>query len=250
VWFTDVGQGDGIIIRTPSHETIVVDGGKQNDFIREVDDHVPVVDRDIDLVVVTHGDADHVTGLVNLVASGRVRAVLMNRDRTVTTKTYARLLAAIADQHVPVFEAQAGQAYDYGDVHVTVLWPTVEGLATVKTTNERSVVLKVTYGDQDLLFTGDAPDTVEVRLVKQWGNALDVEVLKVGHHGSSHSSTLDFLRLVTPELAVISVGVKNRYGHPGARVLTDLTTVNATALRTDERGDILVTCTVRACSLP
>lgn len=248
VWFADVGQGDGVIIRTPSRDTIVVDGGPQQNFLREVDDHLPLTDRTVDLVVVTHADADHITGLVNLMTSGRVRAVLMNHDVTVTTKTYGRLLAAIASQHVPVIEAQAGQVFSYGDVRLTVLWPTAAGLAKAKTTNDRSVVLKMRYGDQDLLLTGDAPDTVEARLAKLWGSALEAEVLKVGHHGSSHSSTLDFLRAATPELAVISVGAKNRYGHPGARVLADLQRVGAGVLRTDILGDVLVTCTLAACS--
>jgi beta-lactamase superfamily II metal-dependent hydrolase len=247
VWFADVGQGDGIILRTPSRETIIVDGGKQNDFIREVDDHVPVTDRIIDLVIVTHADADHVAGLVNLIASGRVRSVLMNRDATVTTKTYTRLLNAIADQRVPVIEAQAGQAYDYGEVRLQVLWPTTEGLAKAKTTNERSVVVNVTYGTQDFLLTGDAPDTVEQHLLKQ-GSDLAAEVLKVGHHGSGHSSTLLFLQAVKPQLAVLSVGLKNTYGHPAQRVLADLRQVGAQVFRTDVAGDILVTCSMNACA--
>lgn len=247
VWFADVGQGDGIIVRTPSHETIVVDGGRQSDFLQEVDDHVSITDRTVDLVVVTHADADHVTGLVNLIASGRVQAVLMNRDSAVTTKTYSRLLAAINSQRVPVIEAQAGQSFAYGDVLFQVLWPTAGGLATVKTTNERSVVVKVTYGSQDLLLTGDAPDTVEEQLLEQ-GSDLAAEILKVGHHGSGHSSTRPFLHAVQPRLAVVSVGAKNTYGHPAPRVLTDLTRVGAQVLRTDVLGDIFVTCTVTACT--
>lgn len=246
VWFADVGQGDGTIIRTPSHETIVVDGGKKNNFLQEVDDHVPITDRIIDLVVVTHADADHITGLVNLVASGRVLAVLMNRDETVKTKTYARLLAAIENQHVPVIEAQAGQEFDYSGVHLKVLWPTVDGLAKAKTTNERSVVVKVSYGTQDVLLTGDVPDIVEQKLLQQ-GDDVAAEILKVSHHGSGHSSTLEFLQAVRPEIATISVGAKNTYSHPTQRVLTDLRRVGSKVIRTDLAGDILVTCTLSVC---
>lgn len=246
VWFADVGQGDGTIIRTPSRETIVVDGGKSNDFLREVDDHIPITDRTIDLVVVTHADADHVTGLTNLIASGRVRIVLMNRDASVKTKTYTRLLAAIESQHVPVIEAQAGQVYAFGDVQLNVLWPTVEGLATVKTTNERSIVVKVSYGSQDLLLTGDAPDTVEQQLLRQ-GSDVASEILKVGHHGSGHSSTLAFLQAVQPTLGVISVGASNTYGHPTKRVLNDLKKLGLEVLRTDVLGDILVECSFVHC---
>lgn len=248
VWFADVGQGDGTIIRTPSRETIVVDGGKQNDFLREVDDHVPVTDRIIDLVVVTHADADHVTGLTNLIASGRVQTVLMNRDATVTTKTYTRLLSAIESHHVPVIEAQAGQVFDYGGVHFKVLWPTVDGLVKAKTTNERSVVLKVSFGSQDVLLTGDAPDTVEEQLLEQ-GSDVASEILKVGHHGSKYSSTPAFLQAVQPNLAVLSVGLKNTYGHPAQRVLSDLEKLDLEVLRTDVLGDILVECTQVHCQV-
>ncbi len=247
VWFADVGQGDGIIVRTPSHDTIVVDGGKQNDFLREVDDHLPITDRTIDLAIVTHGDADHVTGLVTLIASGRVRAVLMNRDATVKTKTYSRLLAAIADQHVEVIEANAGQVYEYGGVRLHVLWPTVASLQAATTTNERSVVVKLTFGTQDLLLTGDMPDTVERQLIEQDVD-LAAEVLKVGHHGSGHSSIPEFLQAVQPVLAVVSVGTKNTYGHPAQRVLKDLDRVGAQVARTDQVGDILVTCSVTICN--
>ncbi len=249
VWFADVGQGDGIIIRTPSQQTIVVDGGPRANFPQEVDDHVPVTDRTIDLLVVTHGDADHVTGLVPLVASGRVRAVLMHRDTSVTTKVYQRLLEAIDAQDVPVIAARAGQVLRFGDVRVHVLWPPAAGSATMKTTNERSIVVKVSYGNADLLLTGDAPSTVETLLVEQWGSLLDVEVLKVGHHGSSHSTARTFLDATSPGIAVLSVGAENRYGHPGARVLDDLAAVRAGVFRTDERGDVHVSCAVDACAV-
>jgi competence protein ComEC len=246
-WFADVGQGDGTIIRTPSHDTIVVDGGPQQTFLQEVDDHVPLTDRTVDLVVVTHADADHITGLVNLVASGRVRTVLMNRDASVNTKTYGRLLAAIESQHVRVIEAQAGQAYAFGSVTLNVLWPTAAGLVTAATTNERSVVVKVTYGKEDVLLTGDAPDIVEQQLLGQGGDVA-AEVLKVGHHGSAKSSTDAFLRAVHPELAIISVGAKNTYGHPTVRVMNDLRRTGAQVERTDQAGDILVTCTLVICT--
>ena len=245
VWFADVGQGDGIIIRTPSRDTLVVDGGPHKDFEQEVDSHLPVTDRSIDLLVATHADADHITGLAGLVESGRVRNVLINRD-TKSTKIYQRLLAAIARQKVPVIEAQAGQEFSFGEVHVRVLWPTATGLVKAKESNERSIVVKVSYGDQDILLTGDAPDTAEVQLLEQ-GSDLGVEILKIGHHGSAHSSTVGFLQAVQPELAIISVGAKNRYGHPAPRVLADLERLGIPSLRTDQHGDILLTCSKIAC---
>ncbi|MEK7631486.1 MAG: MBL fold metallo-hydrolase [Patescibacteria group bacterium] len=246
VWFADVGQGDGIVIRTPSQETIVVDGGPRQDFVQEVDSHVPVTDRAVDLLVATHADADHITGLVGLVESGRVVNALINRDATKQTKVYQHLLAALAKQEVNVIEAQAGQEYTFGEVRVRVLWPSVAGLAAAKESNEKSIVLRVSYGSQDLLLTGDAPDTVEKQLLQQ-GSALDAEVLKVGHHGSKYSSIAVFLQAVSPDIAIVSVGAKNRYGHPASRVLADLEKLGIEVLRTDVLGDILVECSLVQC---
>ncbi len=247
IWFADVGQGDGTIIRTPSHETIVIDGGVRQDFTREVDSHVPLTDRTIDLAVATHADSDHITGLIALIDSGRVRSVLINRDVTVTTQRYMSLWQAIERRHVQVIEAQAGQDLTYGDVQLHVLWPTPDGFTKATSTNERSIVLRLSYGQEDVLFTGDAPDTVEAMLLVSHADVAS-EVLKVGHHGSAKSSTLQFLQAVHPQLATISVGAGNTYGHPTKRVLDDLQRVNAKVIRTDEHGDILVTCSITACT--
>lgn len=247
VWFADVGQGDGTIIRTPNHATIVIDGGQQQNFTREVDSHVPLTDRTIDLVVATHADSDHITGLINLIDSGRVQRVLINRDPTVMTQRYTSLWQAIIRRKVQVIEAQAEQNFNFGDVNLRVLWPTADGLAKATSTNDRSVIVRLSYGQEDLLFTGDAPDTVEAKLLASHTEVAS-EVLKVGHHGSAKSSSLLFLAAVHSQLAVISVGAGNTYGHPTKRVLDDLKRVNAQVLRTDQQGDILVTCSITVCT--
>ena len=247
IWFADVGQGDGIILRTPTKETIVVDGGPRQDFVQEVDSHIPVTDRNIDLLVVSHADADHITGLAALVESGRVRNALINRDSTKQTKIYQRLLTALEQQHVNVIEARAGQQYSFGEVQVRVLWPTETSLTSRKESNEKSIVLRVSYGSQDILLTGDAPSLVEKKLLEQ-GSVLDAEVLKVGHHGSASSTSEDFLRAVQPDIAILSVGAKNRYGHPSARVVSLLQKSGITTLRTDVVGDVLGECSQVACA--
>ncbi len=249
IWFADVGQGDGIVIRTPSKETIVVDGGVRQDFVQEVDSHVPITDRAVDLLVATHADADHITGLVGLVESGRVRNALINRDASKQTKIYQRLLTALETFNVNVIEAQAGEEYIFGDVRVRVLWPTVTGLASAKESNDKSIVLRVSYGTQDFLLTGDAPESVEQQLLEQ-GSMLDAEVLKVGHHGSKYSTSRAFLKAVQPELAILSVGAKNRYGHPAPRVLDLLFQSSIRVLRTDTSGDIYIHCTLQMCAYP
>lgn len=248
VWFADVGQGDGIIIRTPSQDTIVVDGGVRQDFVQEVDSHIPITDRTVDLLVATHADADHITGLVGLVESGRVKNALINEDATKQTKAYQRLLAALENTQANVIEAQAGQVYMFGEVCVHVLWPTSAGLVGEKESNEKSIVLRVSYGTQDILLTGDASSAIEAKLIAQQ-MPLDSEVLKVGHHGSKHSTSAAFLQAVRPQLAILSVGAKNRYGHPAPRVVEALEKLGVTIFRTDELGDIFVSCNKNYCEM-
>jgi beta-lactamase superfamily II metal-dependent hydrolase len=172
--------------------------------------------------------------------------VLINRDATVTTQRYTSLWKAIERRNVQVIEAQAGQDFTYGDVHLRVLWPTPDGLVKATSTNDRSLVVRLTYGQEDLLFTGDAPDTVEKELVASH-TGLASEVLKVGHHGSAKSTTPAFLKAVRPEIATISVGARNTYGHPTKRVLNDLQRVGTKVYRTDEIGDVLIVCSISAC---
>ncbi len=242
MWFADVGQGDGIIIRTPDQSTIIVDGGPSRSFLKDVDQRVPINDKDIDLLVATHPDADHITGLVPLLESGRVRHVLINRVEK-ETAVYKKILELMDTQRIPTIEATAGQVYTFGDVSLTVLWPDPERLPNLMGKkvdyNLASIVLHIQHGENDFLLTGDAPIPVEDVLVASQ-KIPDVDVLKAGHHGSRTSTGDTLLQATKPEYGILSVGAKNRYGHPTAETLNRLQQAGVQIFRTDRQGTILV----------
>ncbi|RJO59034.1 MBL fold metallo-hydrolase [Candidatus Parcubacteria bacterium] len=241
VWFADVGQGDGIIIRTPSQETIIIDGGPSQKFVEQVDAKLPLTDRNVDLLVATHLDADHITGLLALLKTGRVKRVLMTEafSDSALSKNF---LAEIAAKNLPVINGAQGLEIFFGQVRAKILWPPKDFSFDPKNLNLGSIVLELSYGEVDFLFTGDAPDKVESRLVD--ANQLrPVEVLKVGHHGSKSSTSEEFLNATKPQYTILSVGAKNRYGHPAPSVLERLQKSNAEIHRTDLEGEILAQST-------
>lgn len=221
VWFFDVGQGDAMLIKTPHGHQVLVDGGRDQTIVSKLGSVLLPWDRTIDRVIATHNDADHVTGL-----------------RTVT-ETYA-ILQMMAAEDLSWAEGemllQAGDRFTIDDVLFEVLWPTREALEDhTLSDNEQSLVLLITYGETSLLLTGDLEALQEAEI--SW---TDVDVLKVAHHGSASSSSLDFLRAVQAEEAVISCGRENPYGHPHPVILDRLAQVGAHILRTDQDGDIVL----------
>ncbi len=194
------------------------------------------------MLVATHPDADHIVGLVPLLESGRVRTVLINRVEK-ETAVYRKILELIDTQHIPTIEAAAGQVYTFGDVSLTVLWPDpvrLPGLLGKKVDyNLASIVLHVQHGNNDFLLTGDAPIPVEDTLVAS-KSIPDVEVLKAGHHGSRTSTGNKLLQVAKPEYGILSVGAKNRYGHPTTEAINRMREAGVQLFRTDQQGTILV----------
>ncbi|MEE9324066.1 MAG: ComEC/Rec2 family competence protein [Dehalococcoidia bacterium] len=223
VTFLDVGQGDAILIETPSRHQILVDGGPSPlNIALELGEALPFWDRTIDLLVLTHPDDDHVTGLVEVLKRYEVKEIL-DTPIAVDSPAYAEWLSLIKTKGIPRTIAQAGQEIDLGgDIQLTVLNPLAGPLeGTASDINNNSTVLRITYGDISFLLTGDIEGFTEGLLVE--GNRdLASTVLKVAHHGSKTSTTSDFLSVVDPEIAVISVGVENPFGHPHADTLNTL----------------------------
>ena len=215
----DVGQGDSILIQTPLQQTILIDGGPAENVLPRLGQELPYFQHSIDLVVVTHPDSDHITGLVSVLQRYRVGGVLMTgvvHDSAV----YAALLQEIHDIHVPVYIADSTQNFDFGDgVELDTLFP-VESLAgeNPKSTNATSIVARLRYGRTSAMLTGDAEFATEYALLRTTDN-LKSEVLKLGHHGSKYSTGAAWVAAVQPEMSIVSAGAKNRYGHPTAEAL-------------------------------
>ena len=224
VHFLDVGQGDGIFIQTPSGRQVLIDGGDDSQqLFAELGAVMPFWDRQIDQAIVTHPDWDHIGGQVDLPGRFTLGQAIISENVRGHEDTQL-WLAALEAENVPVLGLQQGAWLDLGDgVALWALWPPREealrGLEE-DDKNERSLVLKLVYGEFSVLLTGDAGLPSEETLLRE-GQPIAAHVLKVGHHGSEHSSSPAFVEAVSPSVAIIQVGAENRYGHPGSRGARD-----------------------------
>ena len=239
VHFLDIGQGDGIFIQTPSGRQLLIDGGDgSQQLFAELGEVMPFWDREIDYAIVTHPDWDHVGGQTDLPERFSIGHAIIG-ENTRGHEDSMSWLAALREANVPVEGLQQGGWLDLGDgVALWALWPPPEGELQdfeAHDKNERSLILKLVYGEFTVLLTGDAGQPSEERLLRG-GRPLAAHVLKVGHHGSEHSSGRGFVEAVGPSVAVIQVGAENRYGHPDPEVLEILD--GRLVLRNDREGRI------------
>lgn len=252
----DVGQGDAMLVLYGKTQ-VVIDGGPDDSVLDCLSRFIPFWERDVELVVLTHGDADHVTGLIEVLKRYRVEK-LVSSHWVKDTANFRAFREAVVEFEVPVYAPQAGDGIRLDEktgLKVTALWPlarggdeaiwnpdVTEGVLEAhlypEPANEQSLIFQLEYGDFDALLVGDAGAPTEEALVRM-GRLQDVEVLKVGHHGSRFSSTQSFLEAVTPEVAIVSVG-ENTYGHPTKEALDRLEAVGARIVRTDRLGDIVI----------
>jgi len=241
VAFLDVGQGDAILITTPDGRQILVDGGPSpTQLVWALGRRMPFWDRSIDLVILTHPDGDHMTGLIPLFDRYRVERALTGAQ-TLEAEEARSWREAVDAAGVPIVVAQRGMQIDLGSgARLEVLHPGAELLSgTASDDNNNSVVLRLIYGQTSFLLTGDLEVEGERALLAS-GQPLVAQVLKVSHHGSGRATTADFLRAVAPQLAVIQVGADNRFGHPAPEVLERLAAAKVRVLRTDQHGTIEV----------
>ncbi|HLN19308.1 MAG TPA: ComEC/Rec2 family competence protein [Patescibacteria group bacterium] len=238
VIFFDVGQGDSILIEQGSKQ-ILIDGGPDGKKVMEkLGEYVPFWDRQIEVVIATHPDQDHIDGLVDVLENYNVGEVIDSGVK-VETQIFKKLKEVEEVKGVKVMEGKAGMNVEIGDgAKLEILSPDgTEDKENPKDTNISSIVSRLTFGDNSFLFTGDMTAEKELALI---GNALvqHSRVLKIAHHGSKYATSEEFLNAVDPSEAVISVGKNNRYGHPAPDVLSRLEAHKIIIKRTDEKGDI------------
>lgn len=232
--FLDVGQGDGVLIRGAGKAVLIDAGIRDAAVYKQL--RTLGVDQ-LDLLIATHPHADHIGGMTDVVQNIPVK-MYMDSGQPHTTETYKRLAAAVTEKGIHRMRATAGMNLKLGDEAVLhVLSP---GASYIKNTrsdlNSNSVVVWLEHGEIDALFTGDAEAPTESALLR--AGVEEMDLLKVAHHGSDHSSTHGFLSRVSPEIAVISCGEGNRYGHPDVETLDRLAGLGALVFRTDLSGQI------------
>lgn len=239
----DVGQGDAVAIRTPHGQWILVDAGRMwagGDAGRST--VVPYLRRfggPLALFILSHPHADHVGGAATILSALHAGAY---RDAAFAggSASYRQSLAVARTLGVPWSRVHPGDSLAIDGVSVTFLAPDSAWTAKLRDPNLASTVAVVQYGAVRFLLTGDAEAPEEAWLLAHDSADLHADVLKVGHHGSSTSSSAGFLDAVRPRVALVSVGAGNSYGHPSADVMRDLAARGATVLRTDQLGTIVV----------
>lgn len=240
VAFLDVGQGDAIFITTPSGRHMLVDGGRGGAVLKALGAVMPFWDRNIDVVVATHPDADHIGGLAGVFNRFAV-GTFVQSDVTHSTSITRALLKAVAnDKGVHEITARRGEVFDFGDgVRATILFP--DRPLTDVDSNTASVVVRITFGTQSFLLTGDSPQKIERYLVSMDEKGLASDVLKAGHHGSKTASNPLFIGDVAPTYTVLSRGCHNRYGHPHKITLETLHFFKTKIEDTCPKGTIVFT---------
>lgn len=247
--FLDVGQGDAAVIEIPGGKVIVIDAGPQSGEYDSGERTVaPYLRRrgisQIDMLIISHPDDDHLGGIPYLLEEFDVREVLASGQPT-NTGLYKAYAADVIAEGCTVDTTRRGMMRsDVGDVRIYVLSPPSAFIQADTTRrslnlNMTSVVVRMDYGRVSFLFTGDAETIAEREMVHYYGDFLKCTLLKVGHHGSKTSSTQEFLDVVRPEYAVISVGKFNKFKHPSQDALARLRGVHADVYRTDEEGAII-----------
>lgn len=248
IHFLDVGQGDAVAIRTPAGRWLLVDAGPGGPYhdagARRV---LPFLRahgaRRIEALVLTHPDADHIGGAAAVVRGIPVGRVL-EPGLAVGKEPYRELLREVEQRRIPWHAARTGRSLHLDGVTLELLWPDGETVDGAGEANQISVVGRLRYGGFSLLLPGDAPEAVERILAERDPAGLRAQVLKAGHHGSATSTSAALLEVVRPNLAVVSAGRRNRYGHPSPEVLDRLRVRGIDIARTDREGT--VTLWVRA----
>jgi competence protein ComEC len=236
VYFLDIGQGDAILIESPSKGRVLIDGGRNRQVLSELGGILPFGDKRIDVVIATHPDSDHIGGLPEIISRFDVGVFLepgVTADESINTELHTTLEA----RGIEVVEAKRGMVVNFGDgARLTILFPSQD--VSWWPNNDASIVSKLSYGEHSFLLTGDAVLRTENIILNLGPEILDVDILQVGHHGSRTSTSLSFAEATSPLYAVISAGRDNSYGHPHTEVLQNLASVGATILGTYELGTI------------
>lgn len=230
VYFIDVGQADSILLENKGHY-MLIDAGNNEDGPKLVNYFNEQDIKEFDYVVGTHAHEDHIGGMDDIIKNFKIDNFYMP-DAITTTKTFEDVLDALEETNVIFQTPKVNQTFNLQDTTITTLSVT----ADEKNLNDTSIVLKVKYGTNTFLFMGDASTKIEKNLLNK---DIKSDVLKVGHHGSRYSTSLEFLKKVSPEYAVISVGENNTYKHPHEEILKRLEEQNIQIYRTDKQGTIL-----------
>ena len=236
IYALDVGQGDSTLIVTPLKHRILIDGGRDNSVIEKIDEIIPFWDRQIDMVMLTHPDADHITGLVSISSRYKVDRVFITPVE-VESEVHQVFMQEVARWKVETDLFVRGTVINTIDgVTLNGLWPNSESIKSGDA-NSNSQVGVIKYGFFSGLLTGDI-DTEVANQLNKYNDFSDINYLKVPHHGSKYNLAPEHLKKLLPEVSTISVGKDNTYGHPSKETVDSLEQLNSAVYQTSVDGTI------------
>jgi competence protein ComEC len=232
VSYLNVGQGDATLVQTPRGGKILIDGGRDRTVLSELGKQLPVLGKRIDVVVATHDDSDHITGLIDVLERYEVEVLLISIGENENTLNQ-KLIHTAKKRNVKVFQIEKPTIIKSEDgLIVKILFP-VKNMDGANS-NDASIVTQFVYGKNRFLGTGDLPLSGEIFLTRKYGEDLKSDVLKLGHHGSDTSTHPKFLELVRPLVAIVSAGKNNSFGHPHRSVVELVEKFGIKIYRTDK----------------
>lgn len=246
--FIDVGQGDCTLVTTKYNKKILIDGGG-SEFNSTFDvgekTVLPYLLKKkilkLDYIIVSHFDSDHVGGLFTVIKELNVKNIIIGKQFEYSDN-YKKLLEIIKDKKIKLYIVEMGQKINIDkDTYMDILWPSNEYKITDNSINNNSLVFKLNTACKSILFTGDIEEVAEKAILKQYTNnlkKLKADIIKIAHHGSKTSSSVEFLNAVKPKIALIGVGKNNKFGHPSEITLKNLKNIGCSIFRTDEKGEI------------
>lgn len=237
VRYLDVGQADSILVQSEGIN-MLIDAGTNSSGQTVVKDLEDLGVTKIDYLIGTHPHEDHIGGMDDVIKNFDIGIIYMPKIQT-NTKTFEDVLDAVSEKSLKITSPKKGDEFEVGGARCEIM---TDGIEDTSNLNLSSIVIRMTYGTQSFLFMGDAEKENEE--TRQWPQTT---VLKVGHHGSSTSSSTQFLNEVQPQISVISVGKDNKYGHPTKTTINKLEKIKTKIYRTDESGTITITSDGKKC---
>jgi competence protein ComEC len=251
--FLDIGQGDASLIDFPNGERVLIDCAKDSVILEALGRVMPFYERSIEYLIITNPDRDHYGGCIDVLRRFEVKHIFYNGFPKKDAMWNTFLMTANEEKQTgaDIVIVTSTKTWQIGEAHISFLYPNhdiaqdprVPSSTEKISVNNTSIVTKISYGSQDILFPGDAEAAEERYLVNIYGKSLDVEMLKLAHHCSQTSSIQEFINATTPQEVICSLGRGNSYGHPHHRVLRRVERAGARIWRTDLNGDILMSVT-------
>lgn len=235
IYILNIGQGDALLIKTPKGNWGMIDSGKNTIVLEELEKTLPFFIRNLSFIVLTHPDADHIEGFIEILKRYEVETVFTNKT-TKQSSLFDSIIHQVTTHNIKQYELGEMHDFIFDNVHFDIIWPIkTNDYLKIEDSNDTSISMVISYGKFELYSAGDLSFVQENQAIP---DARDIDIMKISHHGSTSSTNTELLKKLTPEIAVISVGKDNSYGHPHKDILENLKNEGIKILRTDEIGTI------------